>query len=174
MKNLLINIRIVLVFLLLLLPITSGLCQEVGNDGNLYVYTKNAKDAAVYGFDEIKKITFSKNGIQIWNTNWPTEYSYSNIRVIALNSEGSSTAISPILDNNHDIIISYNAKENILNVYGNNTIIHFAVYNSNGLKVASESFSSQRYRLNTSNLPNGLYIVKVRSGGRSVAKKIVK
>jgi hypothetical protein len=61
----------------------SGYCQN--DDENLYLYTKSAGEATVYSMDEINKITFTKNGIQIWNTNWPTEYAYSNVHVLTFN-----------------------------------------------------------------------------------------
>jgi hypothetical protein len=66
-----------------------GYCQDIDNEDNLRLYTKSMKEATVYSLDEISKITFSKNGVQIWNTNWPTEYAYSNVRVLAISSHGS-------------------------------------------------------------------------------------
>ena len=53
----------------------------------MYLYTKTTGEAEVYSIDEISKITFSENGVQIWNTNWPTEYSYSTVRVLTFDSE---------------------------------------------------------------------------------------
>ena len=63
----------------------SGFGQEDNGD-NLTVYTKSSSEAVVYSVEEINKITFSENGVQIWNTNWPTEYAYSNVRVLILNT----------------------------------------------------------------------------------------
>ena len=64
-----------------------GYCQTVEKDNNVYLYTKTTGEAEVYSIDEISKITFSENGVQIWNTNWPTEYSYSTVRVLTFDSE---------------------------------------------------------------------------------------
>ena len=78
-------------FLTAILSMTTafGYCQDIDNEDNLRLYTKSMKEATVYSLDEISKITFSKNGVQIWNTNWPTEYAYSNVRVLAISSRGS-------------------------------------------------------------------------------------
>ena len=65
----------------------TGYSQTEQEGDNLYLYTKSTGEAEVYSIDEINKITFSENGIQIWNTNWPTEYSYSNVRVLTFDSE---------------------------------------------------------------------------------------
>ena len=66
-----------------------GYCQDIDNEDNLRLYTNSTKEATVYSLDEINKITFSKNGVQIWNTDWPTEYAYSNVRVLTISSRGS-------------------------------------------------------------------------------------
>lgn len=76
--------------LVLSLAAMSGYCQDDENGDNMYLYTNSADEATVYTMEEITKITFSKDGIQIWNTNWPTEYAYSNVRVIKLTSRGSN------------------------------------------------------------------------------------
>ena len=55
------------------------------SDQTLQVYTKSSNEAASYSLDEFDKITFSEKGIQIWNTQWPTEYSYANVRVLTFN-----------------------------------------------------------------------------------------
>lgn len=68
----------------------SGYGQNEENGDNMYLYTNSADEATVYTMEEITKITFTKDGIQIWNTNWPTEYAYSNVRVIKLTSRGTS------------------------------------------------------------------------------------
>ena len=66
-----------------------GYCQDIDSEDNLRLYTNSTKEATVYSLDEINKITFSKKGVQIWNTDWPTEYAYSNVRVLAISSRGS-------------------------------------------------------------------------------------
>ena len=78
-------------FLSAILSMTTffGYCQDIDNEDNLRLYTKSTKEATVYSMDEINKITFSKKGVQIWNTNWPTEYAYSNVRVLAFSTRST-------------------------------------------------------------------------------------
>ena len=64
-----------------------------GTDVTMYVLTTNSKEAASYSLDDLKKITFGDKGIQIWHTQWPTEYSYSTVRVLSFN--GSSAPDTP-------------------------------------------------------------------------------
>ena len=167
-------LRFAFITVFFLSPITPGLCQGTSDEDQLCVYTKNTNEAAVYTLDEIKKITFGKTGIQIWNTNWPTEYSYSNVRVLTLNSKGLPSKILPTNGDYQDIIISYNAGDGILQVSGIKSNAHLAVYNTKGLMVVSEILSSGTYRLNTSHIPKGIYIVRVHSEGKSTSKKIMK
>lgn len=75
---------------------TSGVAMTPDDGENLYLYTKSTKEAAVYSLDELDRITFSDNGVQIWNTNWPTEYAYSNVRVITFSDKKTPTGISTV------------------------------------------------------------------------------
>ena len=71
--------------------------SAVPDDGEtLYLYTKATKEAAVYSLDELNKITFSDKGVQIWNTSWPTEYAYSNVRVITFSEKKTPTGIEQV------------------------------------------------------------------------------
>lgn len=63
---------------------------------SLYLYTKSSTESVVYSMNELRKITFSNKGVQMWTTNWPTEYSYSQFRVITVNSQKEGTGIKDI------------------------------------------------------------------------------
>ena len=65
-------------------PPVSALQPDDG--GGLSLYTRTEAESVSYSMDEIRKITFSEKGVQIWVTEWPTEYSYSQFRVLALGS----------------------------------------------------------------------------------------
>ncbi len=72
--------------------------QTAGPDEGetLYLYTKSFSEAFFYPMSELRKITFSNKGVQLWTTNWPTEYSYSQFRVITVNSPKEGTGIEDI------------------------------------------------------------------------------
>lgn len=69
---------------------------------SLNLYTRSSTEAVIYPIDELRKITFSKKGVQIWNTNWPTEYSYSQFRVITMNSNKGATGIESLTTGSSD------------------------------------------------------------------------
>lgn len=83
--------KTVCIIVLFLVSVTA-FSQNTKKGDNLYIYSKSTGEATVYSMDEIRKITFSKNGIQIWNTNWPTEYAYSKVRVLTFGSRGDGTS----------------------------------------------------------------------------------
>ena len=154
----------------------SGFSLDYDEGDNLYLYTKSTTEATIYSLDEIKKITFSKNGVQIWNTNWPTEYKYNNVRVLTFKEKYSSSSISNYLFNKEEngISIVYKANDCSLSITSKQTMNGMELYNTEGLRVASESLSSQSYHLLLSWLPEGVYIVKVYSNAGAVSKKIIK
>ena len=154
----------------------SGYSQNSDEGEILYLYTNSTNEAAVYSLDEINKITFNKNGVQIWNTNWPTEYKYNNIRVLTFKENKSPSSVSSnYLDKEgNGISIIYKANEYSLSITSKQTMNGMELYNAEGLRVASESRSSQSYHLMLSWLPEGVYIVKVYSNAGAVSKKIIK
>lgn len=73
---------------------TSTFSMTPDDGENLYLYTKSTKEAVVYSLNELDKITFGEKGIQIWNTSWPTEYAYSNVRVLTFSKTKTPTGIA--------------------------------------------------------------------------------
>lgn len=69
---------------------------QYGDEETLYLYTKSSTEAVSYSISDLKKITFSSKGVQMWNTNWPTEYAYSQFRVITVNNKKEGTGIESL------------------------------------------------------------------------------
>lgn len=90
------SLLLTLVLTLLNLPTFSMILDD---EEGLYLYTKTTNEPVVYSFDELHKITFSKKGVQMWNTNWPTEYSYANFRVLTIKSKNNTAVINSPLSN---------------------------------------------------------------------------
>ena len=153
-----------------------GYCQNVNDGDYLYLYTKLANEAAIYSLDDINKITFSKKGIQIWNTNWPTEYKYSNVRILTFSGRGSSsqTKVESVSGKNSGIDIVYNASSFTLTVNSSRMMKGVALYNTKGMLILSDMIQKHKYSLHLPDQPNGIYIVKVFGDERTVSKKIVK
>ena len=163
-------------FTFLISMVSVSVYSQIVNTGDsLYLYTKSTNEATVYSLDEIKKITFSKKGIQIWNTNWPTEYAYANVSVLAFKDKQlSQTDMESVSMHNVGVDIVYQAMEKMLTVNCSSVIMGVEMYNTMGVMVLSDMKPKRTYRLQLSNLSDGIYIVKVLTDGRAVSKKIVK
>ena len=61
----------------------NSFAQSTNDEDTLFVYTKKYQDPALYELNELNKITFSTKGVQFWNTDWPTEYPYTNVSVLS-------------------------------------------------------------------------------------------
>ena len=70
-----------------------GFAQSADDEETLNVYTKTSNEAASYSLEELGKITFSDKGVQIWNTQWPTEYAYTNVRKMTFTCNSSLPGI---------------------------------------------------------------------------------
>ena len=77
---------------------TCNICaQSPSAEETMQVFTKTSAEAVSYSLDEFEKITFSEKGIQIWSTNWPTEYAYTNLRVLTFNGASGGTRPDALL-----------------------------------------------------------------------------
>lgn len=91
------SLSILLAVLMSMAASVNPLCAaQPDGGGGLSLYTRSESEAVSYSMDEIRKITFNNKGVQVWVTDWPTEYSYSQFRVIALNDESDATRIEGI------------------------------------------------------------------------------
>ena len=176
MLNIQFTIQKKLLAIVLNLIAISSYCQGIEDGENMYLYTKSTDEAAVYSLDEINKITFSKNGIQIWNTNWPTEYVFSNVRVLAFGEKSSSleTSLEFLSGEDVGIDITYNASIQTLTVSSGAVMRGVMVYNLKGLMMISDMIPKRVFRLQLSSLSEGVYIVKAFGDKGTMSKKIMK
>ena len=70
--------------------------MQYDDEETLYLYVKSSTEAVSYSISDLKKITFSSKGVQMWTTNWPTEYAYSQFRVITVNNKKEGTGIESL------------------------------------------------------------------------------
>lgn len=101
-------IRPLIPITLLSIALTNILAQNAESDETMKVFIKTSNEAVSYSLDELNKITFNEKGIQIWNTKWPTEYSYTNVRVLTFNCASGGTlpdAIKSVTEKNESGVI---------------------------------------------------------------------
>ena len=166
------------VMLIVLPSMVSLVCyaQEADAEGGIHVNTRQSGLSDVYSSDEIRKITFSNRGVQVWNTNWPTEYAYSNFRSISFHEVGGGldTGIGAVRQDGADIDIRYSSSGQKLIITGPASLSSVEIYTLDGVMVASRSVRSATCTIRLSDIPQGVYIVKARSTKGTVTKKIVR
>ena len=64
------------------------------DDKDLNLYIRSSAEPVRYSISDLRKITFSEKGVQVWSTNWPTEYPYSQFLGIALTEREDETGIA--------------------------------------------------------------------------------
>jgi hypothetical protein len=166
------------VMLIVLPSMVSLMCyaQEADTEGGIHVNTRQSGMSDVYSSDEIRKITFSKNGVRVWNTNWPTEYAYSNFRSIAFNQKNGSmdTGVETVRQEDVSITINYVASSQRLIVTSPTLLSGVEVYTMDGMLVASDRQQANVCTMSLSDVSQGVYIVKAHSNKGVATKKIVR
>ena len=94
MRKILTTKKRVLAIALCSMAVLQGFAQSADDEETLNVYTKTSNEAASYSLEELGKITFSDKGVQIWNTQWPTEYAYTNVRKMTFTVNSSHPGIA--------------------------------------------------------------------------------
>lgn len=171
------NLKFSILFTLFLSMVnTSGFAMNPEDDDMLYVYTKNNKDVALYQLDDLKKITFSKSGVLMWSTNWPTEYPYSKVSVITFHDRNyvKPTGIETTYATEENIRISYSPSISIITVKSSSILDGIAVYDLQGQLIDADHTSRQFYQLSLKDFHQGVYVVKAKGKLAESVKKIVK
>lgn len=169
------NLKTLFIAIFLMISI-GAFAQNIDTDASVYLYTKSEKSAEVYSADEIRKITFSNNGVRVWNTNWPTEYAYSNFRSIAFNQKNGTidTGVETVRQEDVGIIINYVASSQRLIVTSPTLLSGVEVYTMDGMLVASDRQQANVCTMSLSDISQGVYIVKAHSNKGVTTKKIVR
>lgn len=169
------KIRIIFTMMMLMVS-TSGFAQSTDDGDMLYVYTKNNKEAALYQLDELNKITFSSNGVRMWNTDWPTEYPYSKVSVITFRDRSyvKPTGIETTFADDDKVSIRYNNAIGVVTVKSGTLLDGVAVYDLQGQLVSVDNSKRQVYRISLKEVHQGVYVVKAKSKSTEAIKKIVK
>lgn len=162
--------------LLLLMPLAALPTQAATPDGddNLYVVMNGSRETAVYSLGELNKITFNSNGVQLWNTAWPTEYAYSKVRVLKFRDNKNVATGVTRTTRDGGPRIRFRPDDGTVRVVGSRPLTGVTVYDAQGRTVASDSHAAADYRLSLSHLPKGIYVVKAFAEGEVFTQKILK
>lgn len=158
--------------LMLLFVSTAGLAASPADGDNIYVYTKQSIDPAIYSLDDLDKITFSEKGINFWNTKWPTEYAYGNFRLITFKATDNPNGIESVVVGDACVVITYDRQQEMVCVKSEKFLNGITIFDVQGRPVAAANYAASVYEVSLSSVPRGIYIVKAK--GSSVSQKIVK
>jgi len=169
-------IKTVQTITLLLFSAFSDCFAQSAEDGDmLYVYTKFSDEAAKYQLDDVNKITFGSKGVQLWSTNWPTEYPYTKVSVLSFKARSNDmSAVRSLNDEEGRISIGYNASNGIVTVVGDMVLESVAIYGMQGQAISVDKSKKMVYNLSLRNAPLGVYVVKAFGKKKGMTKKIVR
>lgn len=126
--------KLLITTFILLAAFSDGLAQNTEDGDMLYVYTKSSDEAAMYQLDEVNKITFSNKGVQLWSTDWPTEYPYSSVQALSFKKRGYAYRLGDV---NIDGIVDVSDVMMVVNHIIGNTLPQYhgenADMNSDGI-----------------------------------------
>ena len=150
--------------------------QEIDDVGdNLYVYTKDASNPAVYSLDNLDKLTFGDNAISIWYDGGRTDYQYSRISVMTFREDiKPTTSIEPLSFVAADIKISYDRSSSLVRVEGGRTLQGVSVYDLQGRLAIKDARNLNSYRVSLQGKPQGVYVIRVSENGKFTTVRIVK
>lgn len=148
----------------------AGLSSNPVDGDNLYVLTKTSTQPMVFSLDNLDKITFTENGVNLWNTSWPTRYSYDNFRVMAFKEPTPNAILLKEMESvNADV--TYDRQGNCVRVSSAMPIDAVIIYDLHGYLVVSDRQPSSPCEVSLSHAPRGIYVVQVLFEGNVVAKK---
>lgn len=160
---------------LISLACMSGYAQLDDDGDMLYVYTSASSDAVKYECADLDKITFGDKGVQLWNTAWPTEYPYGKISVISFRERKSRpTGLHQAVASDNRLSIGYDGSSSLVTVRSGVELISVSVYNMQGVAMLSLSVSGLSCDVSLRDIPQGIYVVKVKGEGAESSRKVVK
>lgn len=145
------------------------------NDGNiLYYYTKSSMTPTKISLDDLDKMTFNDNGIQMWKQNGSNQIPFEDFLLFTFKEieHPYITAVeSPISPQN--IRISYNNNQKTLVLVSDTPLSGVCIYDLQGRIIISNNTIDSNYSISLSSAPVGVYFVKVKCGSKVIIKKII-
>lgn len=147
--------------------------QELAGTPGLDVnFINHIKIIDVIGNIDDNYCTFDQYGNKI-NDPWPTEFPTGGFDLEAIGVINNWINTIPENKNGMQMDFYPNPASNMINILPNEMQIEIAIYNLNGKRIARSNMNSTR-QIDISNLEKGIYFVEMRSGGKSIRRKLIK
>ena len=166
-----------LTFVLLSLMSYAQYGTQATNDveENLYVYLKDAPNAVVYSLDNIDKLTFGSDAINIWYNGGKTDYQYNRISLMTFREDiKPTTSFEPLTFDAADVKITYDRSSSLVRVEGSHTLQGVGIYDIQGRLITMDARKLRSYQISLQGKPQGVYVIRVGENGKSTTLRIVK
>ena len=145
------------------------------DDGNtLYCYSKSSMTPMIFSLDELEKITFSNDGIQMWTQNQMDEIMFEDFLLFTFTEiEHPYLTSLETPFSSKDIHIRYLANQRMLFIESGVPLSSVCVYDIQGRIVTNNKSEAKNYNITLSAIPAGVYLVEVICNGKLFIKKFV-
>lgn len=159
----------------LLVSIPFTLSAATPDDTDIYLYTKASSMPKKLALEEIDKLTFNSNGIQVWKQKGIETISFVDFQVLTFGEieRSSETAVEQISAAN-DVLVRYYRSSSQVVVESGKAMDGVSIYDMQGRLIANEASSGTRFTLSLTSAPRGIYLVQARCGADVIVNKIVK
>ncbi len=165
------------IFFLLSLLVISYFPQVVrADDGNMiYYYTKSSMTPTKISLDDLDKLIFSSDGIQIWSYTRGVDNILFNDFLLFTFTEIEHPfvmAVEPIYMMS-DLHMRYDVDNRKLFIESGYLLGGVGVYDLQGRMIYNETSSATNYCITLPALPKAVYVIKTQCNGKIIVNKIV-
>lgn len=161
--------------ILLCMMAVATLSAHPDDRNSIYYYSNSSTRPMSFSLDDLDKLTFSDNGIQLWKQNVVEEISFDDFMLFTFSEiqHPIVTKTEQVLDS-QDVLIRYQPGSKTVFVESRQALNGVAVYDLQGRMVANEATGGTSYRISLAATPAGIYLVKAKRGAETIVNKIVK
>lgn len=160
----------------IILFLTLSLSQlSYADDGNsIYSYYRSMMTPTKLSLDDLDKITFSNNGIQMWSQNGMREITFEDFLLFTFTEieHPYVSSVEPIFAS-QEIEVQCLARNKMVYVESGLSLTGVIIYDLQGRVTAKDTSAASSYHFNLSFAPAGVYIIKVVCGNKTIVKKII-
>lgn len=138
----------------------------------LCLYSRNQTDNQSWAINEVRKLTFSSDAINIflWQETEPYVFDYDSMHKLTFEELPLPSSVQGV--ELQTMAVKYDASRKSLLISGMNSNGMVLVYTIGGTLSLSSVISMQQTEIPFTTIPKGLYIVKISSGERIKSIKI--
>ena len=147
-------------------------CADDGN--TLYYYSKSSLTPTRFSLDDLEKMTFGADGIQMWKQNGMDEIPYDDFLLFTfteIEHPFISSVETPFMS--QDVQIRYKVDKKSLIVESDFPLNGVSIYDLQGRIVKNYTMVGTLYNISIFDVHTGVYLVKIICNGKLTVNKIV-